>query len=398
MRKSLLATTALAAAGAFAVGTASASDRMSVGVGGYMEQWIGAADVDNGTDDNGGISQWSDSEIYFRGSLEADNGLTFSVKVELEGNTSSDQIDESQATVSGSFGQIVLGSEDHPASLMHYGNQDVGVGLNCGDPSWVAGVTSCAREGGKGLGTSGWIVGGDDQKIAYYTPRMAGMQFGAAYIPNASGDTGVSEDINIAPTNNDEDAWSVGLNYRGDMGDASVGVSFGHYQRNQAGGMLVAAAEQAALDGGVGNLDPIRDNIAARDSKGDAETFTNFGLQIGFGAFGFDVAYATHDGGEYMAVADPSKSILDADAVSVVKNASKDYDVTSAGMMYSDGPMSASLSHMMADADDGGEASTTMLSFRYGLAPGIASRTSLMFGEQDDVDGTAFVTGIRIDF
>ena len=313
----------------------------------------------------------------------------------MEGNTNTtDQIDESQATVSGSFGQVVLGSEDHPASIMHYGNQDVGVGLSCGDPSWVAGVTSCAREGGKGLGTSGWIVGGDDQKIAYYTPRLAGMQFGAAYIPDAN-----TEDGNRAPTNNDNDAWSVGLNYRGNMGDASVGVSFGHYQRNQVGGMLMSPDESAALAVPVANAGMIEDRISKRRGQFDAETFTNFGLQIGFGAFGFDVAYATHDGGEYMAADNPDASdIFAADAVSVVKNTSKDYDVTSAGMMYSDGPMSASLSHMMADADDGGEASTTMLSFRYGLAPGIASRTSLMFGEQDDVDGTAFVTGIRIDF
>ncbi len=38
MRKTLIATSALAFAGALAAGQASAADMMSVGVGGYMEQ------------------------------------------------------------------------------------------------------------------------------------------------------------------------------------------------------------------------------------------------------------------------------------------------------------------------------------------------------------------------
>ena len=394
MKKTLLATSAMVLAGAMAAGSALAADMMGVSVGGYMQQWIGITSLDNGSDNDGGVTQYSDSEIYFKGSLEADNGLKFSVKVEMEGNTHGDQIDESQATVSGSFGQIVLGSEDHPAALMHYGNQDVGVGLACGDAGIIKGISGCALEGGKGLGTNGWIIGGDDHKIAYYTPRMSGVQFGAAYIPNTT-----NEDRAGAPENNDNNAWSVGLNYQGGMGDASVAASFGHYQANQVGSTLIAQTEQEALDGNVGNLGPIRDRIAERAMKVDAETFTNFGLRVGIGSFGFDVAYATHDGGEYMAVADPSKDIVvDDDAVSIVKNTSRDYDVMSAGLKYSDGPMAVSLSHMMADADDGTDTNVTMLSMSYNLAPGIASRTSLFAGEQGMAEGTAFVTGITLGF
>ena len=308
MRKTLLATTVLVAGGTFAVGPVMAADMLSVGVGGYMEQWVGISDLDN-AGGNGGISQWTDSEIFFRGKLEADNGLTFSVKVELEGNTSGDQIDESQMTIGGTFGQIVLGSEDHPAALMHSGTQDVGVGY-CGDgPGWV-GATGCAREGGIGLGTNGWIVGGDDQKIGYYTPRMNGMQFGAAYIPDAN-----TEDGNRLATDNDQDGWSVGLNYKGDMGDANVAVSFGHYQRGQVGAHTLhaltaaeyAAANEAiavyqeAVADGVDNTAPGTGTILAdlsavaaeatetlsgamsSSSKADDFTFTNFGVQVGSG-------------------------------------------------------------------------------------------------------------------
>ena len=411
MRKTLLATSALALAGAIATGPASAAEMLSVGVGGYMEQWVGITDLDNPAG-NGGISQWTDAEIFFRGKLEADNGLTFSVKVELEGNTTGDTIDESQITIGGSFGQIVLGSEDHPAALMHYGNQDVGVGY-CGDVGWI-GVTGCSREGGIGLGTNGWIVGGDDQKIAYYTPRMNGLQFGAAYIPDAN-----TEDANRLATDNDQDGWSAALNYKGDMGDANVAVSFGHYQRGQVGSQTITdidlpaadlAAYQAdiaayadALANGVSGTSTLLADLSSfaadanaaiaaattttMSSKADEFTFSNFGLRVGFGAVGVNVAYATVDGGAYMV-----------SGGRVVKDTSNDYDLMSAGLKYSDGPMAVSLTHMMSDADDGSESNATMLSLAYKLAPGISSKSSIIDGEQGANSGTAFVTGVTIGF
>ena len=302
------------------------------------------ADVDDSAkpEVEGGVSQYSDSEIFFRGKLEADSGLTFSVKVELEGNTSGDTIDESQVTVGGSFGQITLGSEDHVASLMHYGNKDAGVGLNCGDASFIAGVISCARENNKGLGTAGWLIGGDDHKVSYISPRMEGVQFGASYIPNTT-----NEDKAGAPADNDSDAWSIALNVQRAIGEASIAASAGHYQASQ---------------------------MAADD-----ETFSNFGLQVGFGSVGFDVAYATHDGGDEMAK-------------------ERDYEVASAGVNYSDGPLTLSLSHMTAEADDSSEVNATMLSMAYELAPGVASRTSIISADQDTAEGTAFVTGITLGF
>ena len=419
MRKTLLATSALALAGAIATGPVSAADmpkKLTVGVGGYMQQWVAITDLDNAAG-NGGITQYSDSEIFFRGKLEADSGLSFSVKVELEGNTSGDQIDESQATVSGSFGSITLGSEDHVAALMHYGNQDVGVGLACGDVGIIEGITGCATGSGKGLGTSGWIIGGDAHKVSYLTPRMNGVQFGASYIPDAG-----KEDAQFKPTNNDEDAWSVGLNYKGNMGDASVAASFGHYQASQVGAHTLydlTATELAdakqdianyaeAIADGVDNTAPGSGTILAdlsaiaadatetladamsTSSKADDQTWTNFGLQVGMGAFGFDVAYAVHDGGAYMV--DPR------DPNSLVEKTSSNYDVTSVGAKYSDGPMAVSLSHMMTDADDGTDSSASILSVSYALAPGIASRTSLISAEQDGADGTAFITGITLGF
>ncbi len=353
MRKTLLATTALACAGALAAAPASAADQLSVGVGGYMQQWFGVSDVDDSTDKKikGGVGQMSDSEVHIRGRLESDNGLTFSVKVEIEGNSGGSSIDESQATIGGSFGQIVLGAEDNAQTLTHYGNQDVGISLNCGDVGdWVRGFPGC----GRGFETAGHRHG-DRKAVTYFTPRLSGVQFGATYIPNAEV---AAEAGNVPPANNDKDAWAVGLNVQQEFGEASVAISAGHYQRSQVAGEDI--------------------------KKIDDLTFSNFGLQVGFGAVGFDVAYAANDGGKYDA--------------SGKKNKGEDYEVVSAGVNYTDGPLAVSLSHMMADDDDGDDAGATMFSVSYSLAPGIASRTTLLSAEAENVEGTAFVTGITLNF
>ena len=81
MGNALFAATALA----FVSGPAMAADKLSLGLGGYMEQWVGYVDrSDDGSD--GGFDTQSDSEIYFQGSLESDTGLTFTVHVQLEAN------------------------------------------------------------------------------------------------------------------------------------------------------------------------------------------------------------------------------------------------------------------------------------------------------------------------
>ncbi len=462
MGNSLVATTALAFAGALAAGSASAADKLSVGVGGYMEQWVGMVDLDSGGSD-GGVGQISDSEVHIKGKLESDNGLTFSVKVEIEGNGDG-SIDESQATIGGSFGQIVLGAEDNARTLTHYGHQDVGIGLNCGDVgAWVSGFIGCAA----GFETAGHGHG-DRKAVTYFTPRLSGVQFGATYIPNADS---AAETGNVTPENNDRDAWAVGLNVQQSFGDANIAFSIGHRQASQVGaekkifdgakaggkptdprGVSVYTAADhegdeaawkkfedwmakggapgtIATDAGMAKERIEKHQVAAM--KADENTFTNFGLQVGFGAFGFNVAYATRDGGAYKPKRndkviigqtnwDPDGPKKDYDGEDdndddipqtvvnnpgddivmsrLEKDKSKDYDVMSVGVKYTQGPMAVSLGYMATDFDNGDESEATMLSMSYTLAPGVASKTSLLTAEQGEIEGTAFVTGITLSF
>ena len=363
MRKTLLATTALACAGALAAGSAAAADKMSVGVGGYMQQWFGISSVDATDEDGkataveGGVAQQSDSEIHFKGSLEADNGLTFSLTVELEGNSrstgkmdaksgksSNSVIDESRLSVSGEFGKITLGAEDAALVLTHKAVRDAGFGITCGDVGkWINGIDGCSPNG---LGTAGHGLG-DKNNVTYFTPRVNGVQVGATYVPNV-GQEGEAASLK----NNDADAWAIGGNYVGEFGGANVAASAGHYAKTQ---------------------------------KGDDDfTYSNFGLNVGMGAVSFDIAYAEADDGK--------------DA-----NTANDVETVAAGVMYSDGPMAVSLSYMMADAKDDTEQSAALLSASYALAPGVAWRSTLFAAEKDsadgsNVEGTGFVTGITLGF
>ena len=196
-----------------------------------------------------GVAQQSDSEVFFRGKLEADNGLTFSVKVELEGNDSgggNTAIDESQLTVGGEFGKITVGAEDPASTLTHHGGLDVGISLNCGDThKWInGGLAGCSHNG---FGTYGHGHG-DKNQVMYFSPRVSGVQFGVSYIPDSARSTATS-----ALNANEKDAWAVGGNYVGEFGGTNIAFSLGHYQGSQVGaeemifdGMDMDASENAA--------------------------------------------------------------------------------------------------------------------------------------------------------
>ena len=221
-----MATTALALTGGLAAGPASAADMMSVGVGGYMQQWFGYASRDDEGQEGGWDTQ-ADSEVHIKGSLESDTGLKFSVHMEIEGNNNDAsasgkadhgaEIDESFARISGSFGQLEMGQRDHGLVRMHYGIKDVGVGLNAGDTQkWIPGTY---------LETSGHVYsGGDDLKLNYFTPRINGLQVGVSYAP----DQGNENTPTTAPNGNDDSSWGAAVNFEQPFGDGTVSLSLGH--------------------------------------------------------------------------------------------------------------------------------------------------------------------------
>ena len=110
MKNTLLCTTALAVTGL--AGAANAVEisagALSMNVSGYYTTNIAISSVGGagvaGADFDG-LDVMQNAEIFFKPTLTLDNGIKIGVDIQLEANTSGDQIDESYITISGDFGK-----------------------------------------------------------------------------------------------------------------------------------------------------------------------------------------------------------------------------------------------------------------------------------------------------
>ena len=362
MRNFLIATSALAFAGGVAATPAAAAEMISVGISGYMVQWVGFTSIEEGgyaegpagADGNATLVQRegvtdirSNSEVHFKGRLEADNGLTFGVRVELEGNNTGDQdegekskggvIDESFAWVSGEFGRLTVGADDSVQSSMHYGVKNAGIDL---------GEVRMFFPENEAYYTANWQA--DNKRIIYMTPRISGFQFGVSYGPGANENYGHQSDGDLA--DNESDTWSVAANTAHDFAGGSVKLSVGHI------------------------------------NKGTDNDATNFGAQVSMSGLTAGVAFLEDNG--------------------------NDREMTVAGLMYTDGPLSVSGNFGMNDKA-GSEISIAMLSAGYKLAPGVVLKSSLFTSESEatqvnkgdadnpdlvDFEGSGFVMGLALGF
>jgi hypothetical protein len=275
----LYGTTALATAGMISgvAVNAVAAERIDIGVHGYFQQWmVGAKQHYDNNALSGAqrstnlVTEKHNSEICFVGEATLDNGITFGVNVQLEANTSGDQIDESYLFVqSDSLGQLILGDLDNAASLLHVTAPDGGVSLDSGDvinnEFYVnPGLTLFDRA----TGTTFLQFGDDDSgKINYVSPRFSGVQLGVSFIPQfqAGGDNNGSLKLNNGNGNNINNGFAGGINYTEDFNGFGVQLSAGY---------LFGDTGADSVTGG-------NDNLNAYD----------FGAQFNYAGFSFGGAY-----------------------------------------------------------------------------------------------------------
>ena len=380
MRKHLMAGTALAAATMLVAGGALAADKKmmkpSLTVGGFFAHEVGGmldrneetkttamalatgGDLTQATlpgasaagvpasatmDDEvetSAVDSRNDAEIHFKGQATLDSGIKIGVRVELEGNTASDQIDESYMTISGSFGQITLGSDDNAPDKMLLGYSG----------QWATRVGSAPFLRGKtwigdasGLSTySGLNWGGDASKITYISPKLGGFSVGVSYTPDGNEDSNANPDADTTY----HDGISGGMAYSGTFGD----VSFG-------GGAGYTAAQ------------------AGNDSMADDLKMWGVAARLGFGPMTVAAGYKVQTDPE------PDK-----------------HSVVDLGVRYVAGANSFSLSGTHSEADEG-DASITIAVASYArqLGPGVKWFSDIMWtqSESDTVttmynaDGTA---------
>ena len=345
-----------------------------------MNQWVGFTSIEAGeyktgsyVDDQGKTADGNDkyvtrdgavdirsnAEVHFKGSLEADNGLTFGVTVEMEANNTGNQndgnygktgkylasskgavIDESFAWVSGEFGKLTIGAEDSAQSLMHTSVKNAGMDL---------GEVRMFFPESEAYYTANWQA--DHKRIVYMTPRMSGVQFGASYGPDPGNENyGHQSDGDAA--NNDSDTWSAAVNVSQEFAGGTVNMSVGHI------------------------------------NKGKDNTATNVGIRVSMDALTAGLAHLDDEGG--------------------------DREMTVAGLMYTDGAISVS-GNLGMNSNAGKDIGIGMLSAGYTLAPGVSLKSSLFASESEatkvkkgvdddgndilvDFEGTGFVMGLTIGF
>ena len=343
MKKAILGTTALVAVGALAATSASAAEKIKLGLGGYFQSTYFYQDSDEpaGTPSRASDRVTHEGEVFFTGETTLDNGIKFGVNIQLEAYTTSDQIDETYIYVDGSFGRILVGSEDSAAYLMHYTSPNPTPMFYADSPNiYPSGQVITTRPN----------MFADTDKITYFTPRFVGFQLGASYIPDGTSETAnVGNSQYQAPNidNGLDRGWSVGANYVNKFGGVDVAAS--------------AVYQEADTTIGLGGP-------AGKDQYEYA-----FGLSVGFAGFTVGAGYGVDRN------------------IGGVNNV--DSDQWSAGVKYGAGPWSVGVQYASQTNEAPGVADfdmdTWVIGGTYDLGPGITAFGGLQIDDNDLAASTA---------
>ncbi len=204
----LMATTAIVTAG-LAVDPASAADGIKLGIGGFFSAAYMAV-IDDDEEGELGNERNTDgffqsAEIFFEGSTRLDNGVTVGARVELEGETDEDQIDEAWVFFSGKFGEARIGSIDDALAYSCILPPGSTGNFSAFSPDQWAANTLISNPACVGVDESN---GGDAQKLLYFSPVFAGFQLALSYTPNGGDQThvdGVGPHVGM-PFNSDDES------------------------------------------------------------------------------------------------------------------------------------------------------------------------------------------------
>jgi hypothetical protein len=382
-RVALLGSTALFGAGMMAY-PAMAADGIKLSVGGFFNEAYMATFDDDGEGELGNERNtdgfFNDAEVHFTGSTVLDNGLEVGARVELEGETADDQIDEAWVFFSGGFGEVRIGSQDEAlagACILPPGGT---TNFSAFSPNqWGANVGTFAS-GFPALTSNAACIGVDDkedaQKIVYLTPSFGGFQLALSYTPNGDDENhtdGVGPHIGM-PINAD--------------GESRHNVSaYGTYSYDGDGWGLTAGAG-GSFEGHV-EQQPGPDR--------DKQQFYQADVNVTFGNFAVGGVFEYYNNLFTLGTGD------DVDAWVAGGGISYAMDAWTFGAQYS---------HQLAEVKDGGNDDFTMdravLTSNYALGPGINLDGELGYtwidtdpetpGGVDDYQGFEIGIGTAITF
>src|SRR5919106_3153565 len=347
---------------------------------GFLNNFYGVTFVDTNSDeqDFNNFTTHFDGEVQFRGTTTLQDGTEVGVQFEIEIPSQNDvraTLDENYLWIEGGLGQLRLGGDNTAMYIMGLGTFDaggIGVPINSG---WISdfipappGFTAAFRS--PALSTAIDIVS-DDNVMTYFSPRLAGFQFGASYVPRASF---AGKPVN-GPVNRNaqfdsaddryENGVSVGGNWVGELDPFSLGFSAGY-------------AQAQAID-------------SVEEIGGDDIQQVMVGGTIGFAGLSLDASYANEIDGRFSGTA--------ADPVSTQGES------WIVGLSYEVGPWTTSVSYMRTHVegninesnDDKLQAGALSLGWAWG--PGITIAGTLLYADWDEQqggsqDGVALASGL----
>jgi len=320
MKKTLLGTTALVSAGLVA-GPALASDPLTVTVGGSLVTGFYFVDNDSPVagvdyDDTKVALVARNIDIVAEGTL--DNGLVAGAALKLQIgddennalNTGDDAtFSEAYAYLEGGFGRMELGATDGAAFKMHYSSPWFVPGNGVDSPN-IYNIQNLAGSISSRTSTYS-LLAEDDNKISYFTPRLAGFQLGASFTPDTANDP-VANGFGVTRTNSStEDVFEIAANYAGELGGVSVGAD------------VFYVTGEAAL---AGADDP--EEVGA-------------GLSLGFAGFTL--------GGAYTSV---ENVVAGTQSTVTVASRGNETDTWTVGLAYGTGPWTVGVAYLESEAEN----------------------------------------------
>ena len=407
MKKVLLGTTALVAAGAFAgIGAAQAQDMMvgmqPLEVGGYYTiAAVSTSDDNPKTANNRSLGIDQNIELEGRGSVVLDNGITAGVRIRISGNNGGrdhvhdsdpdedpdrlgahtaegegdgenndgvhdhriaeggggddDNISEAEVYFTGSFGGLHIGMIEAASQQMTIWAPGGNVPIGGVKSAWF----------GKSL--AGWTTGAfmdeDSTKIVYFSPTLNGISLGVSYAPE---DTNHSYASRGDADGHDKQSEQItaALGYTTAVMGASVSAMVG-YETYSTEAKVTGEGDDAMTMACMG--DPC-DPSAMR-----------YGLTVGIDNISIGGAVNDQEGTGNKRMGKPNE----------------DRTMTDIGIGWSEGPLGLGLQHA---TDDKADYSETAFMVNYNLGGGVDVGVKAGSGESGGHDFTQLLLGTMFNF
>ena len=345
MRKLLLSSTAIVAAGLLAGNVALADDEMmepagpvTVGLSGYTMTALGFA---SGSDDARGHQIDYVYEFVISGSSTLDNGITVAVHAQLgqsagswltgNGDKKPEAVfDEQHITLSGTFGSLRAGRTESAAYNATVGAPGGGIIFGFGvNYPWFS-VAAPTVNTYSGIGAE------DAIKLVYTSPNFNGLTVGLSYAP---------EDSEQAP-------YAGRVIGNGLGGHSAIGLNYS-IDFMESGSVSLGAAYETAND----------------ETGGDDPSAMKLGINVGFDQLSFGGGIYDHD----------------ADGAQFDFGASWTEGATNVGVQWG--------------RNDGTDADIAALHLNYTLGPGVTLGAQLAAGSSATADDvTQFMLGTAVFF